>query len=388
MRTVEILCNLEDLEYDATSKKYSFDSSAFDIEQPVSCNLSCSVVFDAKKAYVMVCSDELFSRKKVRQNSTKFGSTICMLDSKNVFEHTSTIVTSPSDESLQNLSADGLLWLDFSFLPNMLDDNNNSIPDTTAGTEVRSVISRFNNGLLFQANTDNGIVTADVGLTSGITSSASWSYIADFSSSNNPVETQTCSYHFLFKSNPTGAFGVLFQTSLLKLFNYNGVLQVKDNANNYLATNLNVLSNSDYYLLIKRYIDNGTTYFHFTLEKLNGTTNTQTTTVSPGGSNPSAAAWYVSTAQASMTEIMSHIFVLTGNDATKNSTVRDWMVAKYTGEGIEQQVGTYTYNLENEKRIEFKQHCQTVSKIDFSFRDESGALLTPTRGIVKLNFRV
>ena len=135
-------------------------------------------------------------------------------------------------------------------------------------------------------------------------------------------------------------------------------------------------------------LDNGTTYFHFTLEKLNGSTSTQTTTVSPGASNPSAGAWYVSTAQATMNEIMSHIFVLTGNDATKNSVVRDWMVAKYTGAGIEQQVGTYTYNLEKEQRIEFKQHCQTVSKIDFRFRDETGKLLCPTRGIVKLNFRV
>ena len=54
---------------------------------------------------MFVCSNELFSRKKLRQNYTKFGPNILILDSKNVYEHDSTIVSSPSDSSLQDLQS-------------------------------------------------------------------------------------------------------------------------------------------------------------------------------------------------------------------------------------------------------------------------------------------
>ena len=89
-----------------------------------------------------------------------------------------------------------------------------------------------------------------------------------------------------------------------------------------------------------------------------------------------------------MLEVMSHIFVLSGVDATKNGVVEDWMTAKYTGEGVQQSVGTYTYTQDAPERIAFKRNCQTVANIDLRFKDESGTAFTPTRGFLKMKFNV
>ena len=67
MREQEIICNLEDLQFDSVTKTYSFDSTQFDIEQPESCVITdCSISFPEKHGYVFLCSDELFSRKKMQ----------------------------------------------------------------------------------------------------------------------------------------------------------------------------------------------------------------------------------------------------------------------------------------------------------------------------------
>ena len=48
----------------------------------------------------------------------------------------------------------------------------------------------------------------------------------------------------------------------------------------------------------------------------------------------------------------------------------------------------YAYNTENVLKIPFKKNCQTISKLDFQFKDELNAVIVPTRGLVKVKFEL
>ena len=181
MRKQHILLNLEDLTYDPSTKIYTFDSSQYNLEQPESATIEkCSLTFAQKYGYVFLCSDELFSRKKMLHNHTKFGSVISVVDSKNYHDNTTTITVGADDSSMVDIDSSLLFWTDISDGTLVL--NASSEESSSAGDYVKYLNGKspttFAN---FTASTDDGLFLAALGETLGVTRSGNETnpYVSD-----------------------------------------------------------------------------------------------------------------------------------------------------------------------------------------------------------------
>ena len=67
-----------------------------------------------------------------------------------------------------------------------------------------------------------------------------------------------------------------------------------------------------------------------------------------------------------------------------------WIESVFTGDTQVSQSATtyYAYNTEQTLNVPFKKNCQTISKLDFQFKDELNTLITPARGLLKLKFQM
>ncbi len=423
MRDVEILCNLEDLTLDATTKKYTFDSTTFDIEQPLRCDITdCSVVLSDKKPYVFVCSDELFSRKKVRQNSTKFGSVITMLDSKNVFSFTAPAAassgggssnsgTAPSvddvtDADIVAFGTDLRMWFDLAPARTL---KANFSQASAVGDLFHYMYSRAPSPavLILDANYDGELVQWKTGVI-GLSRDAQ-GHLASLSDATNPTTTYDSEFHLhhIFKTpvgyNDTfGLFRIGWEHCRLQALANGGLKFINSGDSSVTLTNLIWVPSTNYLLSVSRKLTGAANaaQFHWRLENLDS--DTVLTEVTDAGMSYTANQTNYPISIGMVGQYCRHIFgpllLVNGTDQVQFDTsvnwIKNWFGLSTSGnsnsESSEAASATlnHAYNLEESEKITFKQNCQTLSTLDFTFRDESGAVLEPARGVLRLKFRV
>ena len=428
MREVKVLCNLEDLDYDTNTKTYSFNSTAFDIEQPVSVEISCNVVLPSKKPYIFLCSDEIHSRQRVRQNSTKFGPSICVLDSKNVFEYTEVpqqqssssqnTGTAPSvddvtDADIEAFGGDLRVWFDHH--PSRVLTTNfsqcSAVGDLCSYIYARSpapaalVLSGGGNLEVYQWKA--GVQ----GLSGVLSAGGDILGMKEDISYPTTVYGQEFHFHHIFKTHSDydekGGLFTLGQIHTGLRLEEDGGFNAYTLPSSTTFNNFVWLPNRTYIISFMRKLvtDNDgdgvlDPEMQWRLEDVEaGTVVTETT----GVGTP-----YTGTSDGNRVAIgfvgrkVRHIFgptlLVNGTNQVQYDTsinwLKNWFGLSSSGNSNSSSSQSssstthYAYNLEKNENIFFKHNCQTVNNVDFSFRDQTGALMEPTRGIVKLTFMV
>ena len=117
----------------------------------------------------------------------------------------------------------------------------------------------------------------------------------------------------------------------------------------------------------------------------------------PGCKDPNssgqASNTYLSNAQTHFNHGLGNLIMHNGNSknnyGSRLTTSQNWLRSRYTeGGGVSSEEISYVQHLEEPKTIEFKRDCQTISQLDFHFRNNLGEKIRPTRGVLKLNFKI
>ena len=411
MREVEILCNLEELSFDNSTKSYSIDTTQFDLENPKNCSITdCSVVFDSKKGYVVICSDELYSRRKVCQNSTKFGSSILTLDSKNVFEYDLTVSsgTLGGDTDIE-ANTDLIMWVDYApsrFL------NNTFQQVSTVGDVGYYVYNRSPApaSLMFTLAYGNGLALSNWGTSGGkgLTKTGSWQSIVD-STSPQPSFAEEWTLHMSFTApaNITDTHNLVEivapgSNHLLRIdFSSGGVIRSWKSPGGATAlTNLSWIPLQNYILSCTRRVgtqdntgDGSIDDYEFFFSFKHLETGAVTTEIAPRSVtlNPTAFQYFrFGRANLNFNVVQGPCIMYNSPSTDRFNHSVAWIESVFTGDTQVSQSATkyYAYNTENVLKIPFKKNCQTISKLDFQFKDELNAVIVPTRGLVKVKFEL
>ena len=420
MRQQELLLDLAEMSYTEDTKTFRADLEQFDIVQPVDVKIeNCSLSFSDKLGYVVVCSDELYFRKKLRENSTKFGSKILIVDSKNSHEHAISSGQTPIDDNTITALAENLvIWLDFDDKTTLLSSTYTEVE--TVGDNVSYIYGKAPSvNYLFLPYTAQAMKLAVLGQSRCITQdSSSWAYAVDSHIDNMRNIDNFSAFHLLFKSAPTlNELCVIWNNRFYYFGQLQGKIYFKNSNDSTVYTNLNLLPAEDYLLTIERnptdsngdgeFTDekrqddsgdgkiDGDFQYHWRLERLS--TGDVQSQITEGGwhvqaimkQNPAM----ISSAQSHMNVGFGNLLLHNGNTqngyASRVQDCQTFLKQRYTGEASASPTeNVTTYNLETEKRIEFKSNCQTLSQLDLKFRNSEGTLIKPKGGLVKLRFTV
>ena len=385
MRKQKLYVSLAGTSYDSGSKTFEVPHSDlinFNLENPFEVVLDkITLSFAEKLQWIYVCSEEVAVRRK--QNAflqPGMGNLISILHSPlahyEVADTTTTTVTESAVTSADiEARSDLFMFLDFS----------DSAQVTTASGYLTQIIATNDSTFTFVSSDAAGIPYEDFGTNSkkGINLNAGNIRLSD---SSTAAEPESGALVMLFSAQTviddnqilTDWYRWRISCNSDKLAWYDGSIN---------DTTISVIAATDYLLTVRR----NASQFIWRLEKLSDNTIQEQTTSNGGNSSGTGVFDTGGTSSTTSDGRISNLVVLTSNADADVEQVELYLRQQYRGLGTtttSSTVTTFNYSSKEPEVIELKNNASTISRIDLTFRDEDGALIKPSKGLVELTVKV
>ena len=384
MRKQKLYVSLSETAYDSGSKTYEVTPAElinFNLEGPFEFIFDkITLSFAEKLQWVYVCSEEIAVRRKQSCFlQPGMGNVVTILHTPLAnYDVVDTTTTTTSEDSITSATiaarSDLFMFLDFSGALVTVEDD-----------YLTEIIATNDSTFTFVSSDAAGILYEDFGTESKKCINLNGANIR-LSDASTAEEPESGALIMLFSTQTviddnqilTDWYRWRISCNSDKLAYYDG--SINDTA-------ISVSAASDYLLTVRR----NATEFIWRLEKLiDGVI--QTETGSNGGNSPGTGVFDTGgTSSDTADGRIGNLVVLTSNADADVEAVELYMRQQYRGVGTTSTtttVTTYNYSSQDPEIIDLKTNASTISRIDLSFRDEDGALLEPSKGLLEMSVKV
>ena len=351
---------------------------------------NCSLVTQADAYFIKVKSDGLarLRRDYYSQTNSELDNSVYTLypETRFVRVENQTSNISVGNAALLALNPVPSFIIDFSNWASLLQPNYTNV---SAIDDYVKVIQNTgaDSAKIWYANGDVNIKLVAFGPASapsnsyGVTGSASWAYAVDGTDELlcfNSVQSEW-TFYLMFKASGSN-FNILWDSKLLKIYEYNGVINTKggnlSNGAYEPLTNLLIAPNHNHLLTVESKQIGGVWTRTFTLDNLT-TSNTYTedwvSTVVISPSQQSNLS--LSTAQTHFGHVLSHVVFYPSINVANNVVIRNWFLSKYNGTIQQtQEVTNYQYINTDSQTYNTRKISAPIHELDFQFVNQNGTI--------------